>query len=195
MLDANTPVPSTLPHSLFVATPLTTEVAALDYASYMASPEVIRVHSDGRWPVDGFTLSDDLELVAKHQADHESHRAFTFVLLAPSQTEALGCLYLNPLREYLQHAGAAPELLDAIAPASAMVTFWLRQDQQDTGLAEAVAGAVNDWLLDDWPLAMHCFRVLPDERSSRFALERLNLRETRLTLPGEPRPYLWYQPI
>lgn len=76
-----------------------------------------------------------------------------------------------------------------------MVTFWLRQDQQDTGLAEAVAGAVNDWLLDDWPLAMHCFRVLPDERSSRFALERLNLRKTRLTLPGEPRPYLWYQPI
>lgn len=195
MLDANTPVPSTLPHSLFVATPLTTEVAALDYASYMASPEVIRVHSDGRWPVDGFTLSDDLEVVAKHQADHESHRAFTFVLLAPSQTEALGCLYLNPLREYLQHAGAAPELLDAIPPASAMVTFWLRQDQQDTGLAEAVAGAVNDWLLDDWPLAMHCFRVLPDERSSRFALERLNLRKTRLTLPGEPRPYLWYQPI
>lgn len=113
MLDAHAPVPSRLPHSLFVATPLTTEVAALDYASYMASPEVIRVHSDGRWPVDGFTLSDDLELVAQHQADHESHRGFTFVLLAPSQTEALGCLYLNPLREYLQHAGAAPELLDA----------------------------------------------------------------------------------
>ena len=39
-----------------VAVPLTIDVAALDYASYMASPDVIRIHSDGRWPVDRFTL-------------------------------------------------------------------------------------------------------------------------------------------
>lgn len=75
-----------------------------------------------------------------------------------------------------------------------MVTFWLRQDQQDNGLAEAVADRVNDWLLNDWPLGRHVFRVLPDERSSRRALQRLNLLQTHLTLPGDGRPYLWYQP-
>lgn len=193
MLDENALIPAGLRHERFVATPLTTDTAALDYASYMASPDVIRVHSDGRWSVDGFTLEDDLELVAKHQADHEQRRAFTYVLLAPSLSEALGCLYLNPLREYLQRAQADPQFLDAVPPASAMVTFWLRQDQQDTGLADAVVQAVNDWLLTEWPLAAYAFRVLPAERSSRTALDRQSLRKTHLSLPGDSRPYIWYQ--
>ncbi len=194
MFDDTVAIPSGLHHDRFVATPLTTETAALDHASYLASPDVIRAHSDGRWPVEGFTLDDDLELVAKHQADHENRRAFTFVLLAPSLHEALGCLYVNPLREYLQRAGADRRLLDGVPPTSAMVTFWLRQDQQDTGLADVVVEAVNAWLLTEWPSATHLFRVLPGERSSCTALDRLGLRKTRFSLPGDPRPYVWYQP-
>lgn len=194
MLDPDVAVPSELRHQRFIATPLTTAVAVLDYESYMASPEVIRIHSDGRWPVKGFTLSDDLELVANHQADHVSRRAFAFALLAPGRTEALGCVYLNPLREYLRRVQADSQLIDAVPPASAMVTFWLRQDQQDTGLAEAVVEAVDDWLRNDWPLAMHLFRILPNERSSHMALERLGLRRIDLDLSDEERPYLWYQP-
>lgn len=194
MLDEAASIPAGLHHERFVATPLTTDTATMDYASYMASPDVIRVHSDGRWPVEGFTLEDDLQLVAQHQADHEDRRAFTYVLLAPTQDEALGCLYLNPLREYLQRAGAEPRLIDKVPSASAMVTFWLRQDQQDTGLAETVVEAVNDWLLTEWPLETYAFRVLPEERSSCSALERLNLQQTRLFLPGDARPYVWYRP-
>ncbi len=75
-----------------------------------------------------------------------------------------------------------------------MVTFWLRQDQQDTGLADVVVEAVNDWLLTEWPLATHWFRVLSDEQSSCTALDRLNLRKTRLSLPADTRTHLWFQP-
>jgi len=194
VIDADAPVPAGLHHELFIAVPLTTEVAALDYAAYMASPQVIRTHSDGRWPISDFTLLDDLELVAQHQADHESRCAFTFVLLTPSQNEALGCLYLNPLRDYLRRVHAETQLIDALPPASAMVTFWLRQDQQDTGLAEAVVRAVNDWVRDDWPLSLHLFRALPDELSSRAALEHLDLKQIDLKLPNVEPPYRWYQP-
>lgn len=194
MIDVDAPVPAGLHHERFIAVPLTAEVAALDYAAYMASPEVIHTHSDGRWPVSGFTPADDLELVAQHQADHESHRAFTFVLLAASQTEALGCLYLNPLRDYLRRVQADSRLIDALPADSAMVTFWLRQDQQDTGLAEAVVRAVDDWLRTDWPLTLHLFRALPDELSSRVALEHLDLKQIDLRLPNTEPPYLWYQP-
>lgn len=194
MLDDTAVVPTGLWHERFVMTPLTTDTAALDYASYMASPDVIRAHSDGRWPTDGFTFSDDLELVAQHEDDHQRRRAFTFVLLTPSRTQALGCLYLNPLRDYLVRAEAPPRLVDETPLDSAMVTFWLRQDQQDTGLAEVVVEAVNDWILDEWPLTAHLFRVLPGERSSCHALERLGLPQVRLDLPGELRPYIWYRP-
>ena len=194
MLDDKAMVPTGLRHERFVAVPLTTTTAALDYASYMASPEVIRAHSDGRWPVEGFTFSDDLELVAKHEDDHKSRRAFTFVLLVPSWSEALGCLYINPLREYLLRAQAPRHLVDETPLDSAMVTFWLRQDQQHTDLAEVVVKAVNDWILNEWPLSAHLFRVLPGERSSCVALDGLGWRKLVLALPGEERPYIWYQP-
>ena len=193
MLDDEAMVPTGLLHERFVATPLTTTTAALDYASYVASPDVIRAHSDGRWPIEGFTFSDDLELVAQHEDDHKSRRAFTFVLLTPSGTEALGCLYVNPLREYLSRAEAPRHLVDETPLDSAMVTFWLRQDQQETNLAEVVVEVVNDWLRDEWPLPTHAFRVLPGERSSCSALDRLDLRKARLALPGDERPYIWYQ--
>ena len=192
MLDDQAVPPGGLRHERFVAVPLTTATAALDYASYMASPDVIRVHSDGRWPVEGFTLADDLELVSKHEDDHKSRRAFTFVLLTPSGAAALGCLYLNPLRDYLLRAEAPRQLVDETPLDAAMVTFWLRQDQQHTGLAEVVVEAVNDWILDEWPVSAHLFRVLPEERSSCAALDGLGLRKVRLALPGEKRPYVWY---
>ncbi|WDZ87752.1 hypothetical protein [Micromonospora cathayae] len=194
MLGPDVRVPDRLRHAVFVARPLTVDVATLDYAAYLASPDVIRVHSDGRWPTDGFTLRRELEQVAKHQADHEARRAFTFLLLDSCEEEALGCLYLNPLHEYLGRVRAEPRTVCGFPPESAMVTFWLRQDRQDAALAEAVAGAVNDWLVDDWPITAHLFRILPDEWTSRTALERLPLRRVDLSLPGEHRPYLWYQP-
>lgn len=193
MLNDKDTVPEGLRHDRFLATPLNRSTAALDYASYMASPDVIRAHSDGRWPVEGFTFSDDLKLIAMHEDDRESRRAFAFALLNPSETEALGCLYVNPLREYLLRADAPRELIDETPSASAMVTFWLRQDQQDTGLHEVVVETVNDWILDEWPLTAHLFRVLPGERSSCLALDRLGLRKVRLALPGDERPYIWYQ--
>jgi RimJ/RimL family protein N-acetyltransferase len=194
VLDRRTAVPTALRHPAFVATPLTTDLAPLDYAAYMASPDVINRHSDGRWQVAGFTLDDDVELIAQHQADHESNRAFTFSLLDPTESHALGCLYLNSLHGYLERVGAAAEVLTAIPTAAAMVTFWLRQDEQGSDLAEAVVGAVNDWLVDAWPLDSHLFRVLPGESSSRAALERNGLQRRELELPGERRPYLWYEP-
>ncbi len=83
MLDPDATVPGQLAHPRFIAVPLTTDPATLDYAAYMASPDVIRVHSDGRWPVAGFSLAQGLALVARHQADHESGRAFTFALSLP----------------------------------------------------------------------------------------------------------------
>ena len=187
-------IPRELVVEQFVATPLTAATAALDHAAYVASPDVIRVHSDGRWPVAEFTLEDDAALVAQHQSDHEAGRAFTFVLLTPSRDEALGCLYLNPLHDVLRRGRAEAHVVDAFPAASAMVTSWIRQDRQDTGLAAVVAEAVDEWLRADWPLATYVFRVLPQERSSRKALDRLDLRRIDLPLPGESRPYLWYQP-
>lgn len=192
MLDADAVAPLELRHPRFVAVPLRAEVAALDYDAYRSSPDVIRAHSDGRWPIEGFTLADDLEQVEQHWRDHQAHRAFAFALLAPARDEGLGCVYLNPLRDYVERVGASAALVASLPATSAMVTFWLRQDQQHTGLAEEVVRAVDTWLHRDWPLDRHLFRVLPVERSSRAALETCGPHQVELDLPGETRPYLWF---
>ncbi|MCY1139916.1 GNAT family protein [Actinoplanes sp. Pm04-4] len=180
--------PAELVHQAFVATPLTQQTAVLDYAAYMASPDVIRVHSDGRWPVDGFTLEDDRQQVAQHEADHRAGRSFAFALLNPVRDESLGCLYLNPLQSYLQRAGADDETRARYPADAAMVTFWLRQDRQHTDLATTVVEAVTTWLP-----GTHLWRCLPAEHASRQALESLNLHPVTLNLVTEKRPYLWFQ--
>ena len=116
VLPANARVPTALEHITFAAVPLTPDVAALDYDAYMSSPDVIRVHSDGRWPVDGFTFECDLALVREHWSDHQARRSFAFTLLTPSRDEGVGCLYLNPLRKYLERAGASSQMIDAYRP-------------------------------------------------------------------------------
>jgi hypothetical protein len=103
-------------------------------------------------------------------------------------------LYLNPLGDYLRRAGAGQETLSCFRADSAMVTFWIRQDHQDTRLAGTVVEGISTWLGAEWPLQTYLFRILPGELSSRAALERLQLRQVHLRLPGEARPYLWFQP-
>ncbi|GAB3429181.1 GNAT family N-acetyltransferase [Flindersiella endophytica] len=179
MLPAGAQPPPELVHSAFVATPLTAELVDLDLAAYLASPDVIRVHSDGRWPVDGFTREQDAKLIARHEADHRAGTAFTFVLLDPARSTGLGCLYLNPLRS------------DDRTPR---VTFWIRQDRQDTDLPYEVVRATDTWLANDWPTTSHVFRILPAERASRAALERAGLRQVSVRQPEqETRLYLYYR--
>lgn len=91
-------------HEDVVAVPLTTSLVSLDHAAYVASPDVIRVHSDGRW----ITVEDNRRLVTMHRADHEAGRAFTFSLLDPSRTVSLGCLYVQPLRRTCDESTRIP---------------------------------------------------------------------------------------
>ncbi len=184
--------PAGLVAEAVTAVPLSAANVDLDYAAYMASPDIIGTHSDGRWPVDGFTLEQDAKEVAVHEADHAAGVAFTFLLGDPHCRQSVGCLYLRPLHPYLDRAGATASTRRAFPDASALVTFWLRQDRQE--LARPVAAAVSSWLLAEWPLDACVFRILPDEQSSRAALEGLGPRRVALNLPGEHRPYLWFQP-
>jgi RimJ/RimL family protein N-acetyltransferase len=181
MLRPGTTAPTGLCTAAFTIEPLTPANAELDYECYLASPDVIRVHSDGRWPLDGFTLAQDLAAAARHDIDHQAGRSFAFVVLTPARDRALGCVYLNP-----PSAG--------LAATSARVTFWIRQDRQRTDLPRLVAGAVNRWLLDVWPLDTHVFRIMSAETASRSALEAIGCTQIVVDDPGESRPYLWFAP-
>jgi hypothetical protein len=194
VFDPAVSVPSDLRHQEFVATPLTTALVDLDYAAYMASPDVIREHSDARWVVDGFTVAEDAAQIAQHEADHHARRAFTYLLLDSVKNQSLGCLYLHPLDAYLDRAGADAATTGNWPADAAMVTFWIRQDLHDSDLPCAVVVAVSDRLASCWAFGAHVYRVLPGERASRAALEFAGLQRVSLRLARKNRPYMWYRP-
>ena len=186
------PDPDRLDHELFTAVPFGPELVDLDLDAYLASPRVIATHSDGRWPIEGFTRAEALPLATYHDQEHRARRAFTYSLLDPAGQRSLGCLYLNPLRAYLARVEADEQTLATYAAGRAvMVTFWIREDRERE-LSAPVAAAVARWLRTSWRLDARLFRALPAERASVSALDGSGLARVDLDLPGERRPYLWF---
>jgi len=63
-------IPAGLSAPSFIIEPLQESHAALDYEAYISSPDVIRIHSAGRWPTKDFTLQEDRLLLAGHYERH-----------------------------------------------------------------------------------------------------------------------------
>jgi RimJ/RimL family protein N-acetyltransferase len=193
---ADRAVPQTLDTSTFSLRQLDTSQAAIDYAAYMASPDVIRWHSGGRWSVDGFTLDQEQEQLAMHEERHRARQDFAFILLTPDQKHGLGCVYMLPLLPFLRRAATSAALLAQATETSAMITFWLRQARLGTRLAQQVVAAVHRWLLSDWPFDDHVFRVNHEEHESIQALEQCGLRlRFELTLDKSPYHYSFFGKI
>jgi RimJ/RimL family protein N-acetyltransferase len=168
-------IPQELRTDWFIARPLTEEYAEIDYEAYMASPNVIPVHGAGRWQVEGFTLEENRRLVADHTTDHATHRRFAFILLSPDETRSVGCVYFNPLQEFLDRAitkgwGAAND-----KAKEAMVTFWMREDEQEGELPDIVVRSVETWLHQEWQFKGHFWRIRNEEIRSMVAMEQAGL--------------------
>jgi RimJ/RimL family protein N-acetyltransferase len=186
-------VPQTLRTSTFLLRQLREAEAALDYEAYMASPDVIRIHSGGRWPVHEFTLAQEQQELALHEVRHDDKRDFAFILITPDEAQALGCVYVLPLAPLLRHFAAPAALLSQVSDATALITFWVRQDRQQTLLAREVVAAVHDWLLTEWPFDDHLFRVNHEEHASLQALEQCGFHvRFELTMDEPPYHYLFF---
>lgn len=184
--------PEPLATDEFTLEPLRPELLDLDTEAYLASPDVIRDHSCGRWPVTGFGREDNLPLVIRHWSDHQARRAFTYLFLEPGGASSLGSLYVQPLYPYLEAMGAdAQTLLRYAGGATARVSYWLRQDREP-GLTASVAERLDEWLRTSWPLDAYLYRAAPEEECTVYALDRLPLDRVDIDLPAERCTYLWW---
>ena len=187
------PLPQDLCTATFVLKPLTPEYALLDYEAYISSSEVIRVHSGGRWPIADFTLNDEREQLAQHAQRHQARQDFAFIILERTEQRSLGCVYVLPLRPFLQRVNAPAELVKRIGDDAAMITFWVRQSAQDTALPEDLVQATWRWFSSEWSFSQCFFRVSQAEARSRQALESSGLSEQFAICPaGWLFGYLFY---
>lgn len=186
-------VPKRLIAPSFIARPLRTRDAALDFDAYMASKDVIHAHSGGIWPTDDFTLEENRILASRHEQDHRERTAFTFMLLNPAQTESLGTVYFLPILPFLRRLN-----VEASAPVSAddraaMITFWVREREQSSPLLGEVVRAIHSWLKERWAFSAYWFRINPEEGASQRALEGAELRQRfSVDFPVPPYCYRFY---
>jgi hypothetical protein len=94
-----------------------------------------RVDSEGS-PQPPFvsTVADNLVDLGWHQKEFELRRSFAYTVVAPDESQVLGCVYLNPSETH-----------------DVRVRMWVRRSAWEQGLDPLVESALRDWLSREWP--------------------------------------------
>lgn len=173
--NASAPIPSELHTEWFIARPLSEIYVELDYEAYMASWDVIGSHSAGRWQTEGYTIEENRRQTAAHTVEHAARRSLAFILLSPDEARSLGCVYMNPLQDFLDHIIVKGWGVSTGRPQEAMITFWIREDEQEGELPDHLVREVEAWLRQEWDFEGYVWRVSNQEPRSMLALEQAGL--------------------
>ncbi len=174
--NESAPMPEELRTDWFIARPLTKAYAELDYEAYIASRNVIEEHSAGRWQTEGYTLEDNRREAAAHEVEHAARRSLAFILLSPDERKSLGCVYFNPLQAFLNRAVKPGWGAESGVTEEAIVSFWVRGDEQEGEMPDVVVREVEKWLRDEWNFEGHLWRIREQETRSQLVLKRAGLR-------------------
>ena len=103
-----------------------------------------RVDHDGT-PRPPFVPTVPLNLVdlGWHQKEFELRRSFAYTVVAPDESEVIGCVYLYPSETH-----------------DARVRLWVRRSAYEAGLDPVLEAAVREWVATRWPFT----RVTYEER-------------------------------
>jgi hypothetical protein len=94
-----------------------------------------RVDRDGaRKPPFVSTVADNLVDLGWHQKEFETRRSFAYTVVAPDESQVLGCVYIDPSETH-----------------DARVWMWVRRAAWEEGLDPVVEAALRDWLAREWP--------------------------------------------
>jgi hypothetical protein len=87
-------------------------------------------------PQPAFVPTIDLNLVdlGWHQKEFELRRSFAYTVVAPDESEVLGCVYLYPSETHDAH-----------------VKLWVRKSAWDDGLDPVLEETVREWVAARWP--------------------------------------------
>ena len=150
-------VPDRLQTEEYLLRPLRTTDVELDYDALMTSKEMLRRWSQSDWPTDDFTLEDNLRDLKRHEQEHLERKAFTFTMLDLTETECLGCVYINPLEFMLKVFKATAADLATVGGYEAIVGFWVRQARLADDLDRRLLRALIPWLRHDWAFSRVSF--------------------------------------
>jgi RimJ/RimL family protein N-acetyltransferase len=118
--------------------PIAAADADLDYPAVMGSRQRLwSIYGDAwGWPPESMTYQQDLDDLARHEAETAAHLSFNYALFDDAETALLGCVYIDP-----------PEKQGA----DAEISWWVVDSHVGTDLHRALATLIPQWIADVWP--------------------------------------------
>lgn len=194
LTDPAVPIPSGLATPEFVLRPITADDAADDHAALMETREELRLWEQSSWPADDFTVEANREDLVGLEERHGEHRAFTYTVRDPGDTECLGCVYVFSTDAKFLAASAVTALgEDAWADVDAVVFLWVRRSRVASGLDGRMLAALRAWFAEEWPVSRTVF-VTNEQYAQQVGLfdDSGLVRRFEYFEPGKPGRYLAY---
>lgn len=176
----NAVVPEILQTEEFLVRPLRATDVELDYDAVVTSRAELFLHSSGSWPREGFTLQENLADLVRHEQEHLARVAFTYTVMNRAETQCLGCLYINPLRQLLQRAALSAGHIPA---ESAYVTFWVRQSHLQDNLDRRLLQSLVAWFQTEWAFSQVAFVAQKAQTHQIQLFEEMGM-QLQYTLPN-----------
>jgi hypothetical protein len=110
----------------------------LDYPAVMGSREQLwSIFGEAwGWPPARLTYQQDLDELARHEAEIAARESFNYALLDHGETALFGCVYIDP-----------PEK----PGADAEISWWTVDGQAGAELRVVLDGLVPEWVASSWP--------------------------------------------
>ena len=129
-------VPSELVTANFTLRMLSVGDVEKDFeAVTLSAARVSKVWPDSGWPA-GLTLRQNLIDLGWHEKEFQNRTSFAYTMVAPDESEVLGCVYVYPTDK---------------AAHDAEIFLWVRESEVANDLDEALFEVVQRWLASTWP--------------------------------------------
>lgn len=131
-------VPTLVAGQRFRIRPITVHDVVKDYDAVMCSRDRLWAEfgADWGWPTAELTFEQALIDIAWLQKEAQLRRSFSYAVLTSDEERLLGRVHITQPR---------------MAGPDASVVFWVRSDEEGTGLEKELEEFVREWLIVTWP--------------------------------------------
>ncbi|MFE1644144.1 N-acetyltransferase [Microbacterium sp. P01] len=193
--DPRRNIPAGLKTDEFLLRPILASDAARDHEAVMETRVDLRVWEQSSWPEDDFTVEANREDLANLEQRHLERRAFTYTVLAPDETDCLGCVYVFPTTAtFLAKATVTPVAANPVwTEIDAVIYFWVRQSRIASDMDTRLLEAMRTWFDERWELTRTVFVTNQQFEHQVRLLESARLHlQFELREPSKPGTYLVY---
>jgi hypothetical protein len=122
--------------------PIRADDVEIDYPAVMGSRERLwaKYGEAWGWPPAHMSLEADREDLARHEAEIAAHKTFNYAILDASESELLGCVYIDPPHV---ESGAADG-------CDAVVSWWVVDRAVGGDLEHELERFLPGWLAEAW---------------------------------------------